>query len=45
MFDFTGSKNSYEAFAGIVSGFAKELYTTELTTEGFSVVPEKKNGP
>ena len=43
MFDFTGSRESYEHFESIVSGFADELYNCELDSEGFSVVPEKKN--
>lgn len=43
MFDFTGSRESYEKFANVVSGFAAELYTTELESEGFTVIPEKKN--
>ena len=43
MFDFTGSREAYENFAGIVSGLASELHTCELKTEGFEVIPEKKN--
>ena len=43
MFDFTGSRQAYESFTQMVSGLAEELYTSELTGCGFSVVPEKKN--
>ena len=43
MFDFTGSRDSYETFANVVSGFVSELYTSELETEGFTIIPEKKN--
>ena len=43
MFDFTGSREAYENFAGIVSGLASELHTCELKIEGFEVIPEKKN--
>ena len=43
MFDFTGSKESYDSFADIVSGFADKLTTETLMCEGFKVVPEKKN--
>lgn len=43
MFDFTGSKNAYETFAGIVSDLAAQLYNCDLSVEGFTVVPEKKN--
>ena len=43
MFDFTGSKEAYDSFADIVSEFASELYTCEMTGEGFCVVTEKKN--
>ena len=43
MFDFTGSREAYENFAGTVSGLASELHTCELKTEGFEIVPEKKN--
>lgn len=43
MFDFTGSRDSYEKFANVVSGFVSELYTSELETEGFTIIPEKKN--
>lgn len=43
MFDFTGSRESYEKFETIVSGFAAELWNCKLDREGFSVVPEKKN--
>ncbi len=43
MYDFTGSKESYKKFAEVVSPFASELYTCDLETEGFDVVPEKKN--
>ena len=43
MFDFTGSRDSYEKFANVVSGFVSELYTSKLEAEGFTVIPEKKN--
>ena len=43
MFDFTGSKNAYEKFAGIVEGFADELYTDKPDTKGFEVELVKKN--
>ncbi len=43
MFDFTGSRNAYEIFAGIVESLPNDLYTSELGTEGFMVIPEKKN--
>ena len=43
MFDFTGSKEAYGRFAEIVDGLSDELYTSELATIGFRVVPEKKN--
>ena len=43
MFDFTGSKKAYETFAGIVSDLAAQLYNCDLSVEGFTVVPEKKN--
>ena len=43
MFDFTGSKTAYDSFAVIVSDFENELYTCELSEEGFEVTPEKKN--
>ena len=43
MFDFTGSESAYDSFATIVSTLAAELYTCELSSEGFEVVPEKKN--
>ena len=43
MFDFTGSREAYETFAGIVSPLKAELYTCELSAKGFEIVPEKKN--
>ena len=43
MFDFTGSRDAYTEFETVVSGFAAELYNDKLDTEGFAVVPEKKN--
>ena len=43
MFDFTGSKEVYEIFEGVVSDFEKELYTSALETKGFEIIPEKKN--
>ena len=43
MFDFTGSREAYHNFEDIAGGFASELFTDEVKTEGFVIVPEKKN--
>ena len=43
MFDFTGSREAYANFEKIVSGLAADLYSCELPSEGFTVVPKKKN--
>ena len=43
MFDFTGDRQSYEAFAQLTESLADELYTQEIKTENFCIIPEKKN--
>ncbi|MBR5598193.1 MAG: insulinase family protein [Lachnospiraceae bacterium] len=43
MFDFTGSKQAYEVFEDIFAGLAEQLYSCKLESEGFVVVPKKKN--
>ena len=43
MFDFTGSREAYEKFVKEVSGLADELDDEELSTDGFTVIPQKKN--
>ena len=43
MYDFTGSKEAYGIFEGLVVNLVDDLYTCEVEKKGFQVIPEKKN--